>query len=109
MTPQSPVLPDRPDLQTAETVFAKDQPEFNPLPALCFQGGAVLTRWKLSDEERERFLETGDIYILLQKQPDQLLTPVLPGVNPYEVVNESALPPRPDAEGWPEVIDPAQS
>lgn len=33
-------------------VFAKDQPEYTPLPALRFPDGKILTEWSFSEEER---------------------------------------------------------
>lgn len=33
-------------------VFAKDQPEYIPLPALVFPDGTILTEWQPSEEER---------------------------------------------------------
>lgn len=35
-------------------VFAKDQPEYAPLPAVVYPDGTVLTEWRLTDEERTR-------------------------------------------------------
>jgi hypothetical protein len=37
---------------TRAVVFAKDQPEYIPLPALVFPDGKVLTEWAPSDTER---------------------------------------------------------
>lgn len=37
---------------THPVIFAKDQPEYDPLPALVLPDGAVLTEWELSEEER---------------------------------------------------------
>lgn len=39
--------------------IAKNQPEYQTLPALVYQDGRVLTEWKLSEEERSR-LVTGE-------------------------------------------------
>ena len=33
-------------------VFAKDQPEYTPLPALLFPDGKVLTEWTFTEDER---------------------------------------------------------
>jgi len=33
-------------------VFARNQPEYTPLPALTFPDGRVLTEWSFSEEER---------------------------------------------------------
>jgi hypothetical protein len=34
--------------------FAKDQPEYLPLPALVYPDGVVLTEWRLTEDERQR-------------------------------------------------------
>ncbi len=63
MNPISPVFPDS---DIPEVVFAKDQPEYIPLPAVYLKGspqGAVLTRWKLSEEEKEKIRLDGDLVI----------------------------------------------
>lgn len=39
---------------TVAVVYAKDQPEYLPLPALRTPDGQVLTQWQPSDEERLR-------------------------------------------------------
>ena len=48
-------------------VFAKDQPEYQPLPAVVFPGpeGCVATRWQLTWRERLRVLFRGNIYLSL--------------------------------------------
>ncbi len=35
-------------------IFAKDQPEYTPLPAIAFADGKILTEWRLSEDERVR-------------------------------------------------------
>lgn len=37
---------------TRAITFAKDQPEYTPLPALVYPDGKVLTEWTFTDEER---------------------------------------------------------
>jgi hypothetical protein len=44
------------DPDSRPVVFAKDQPEYEPLPALIFSDGKVLTEWQLTEEERARIL-----------------------------------------------------
>lgn len=60
-------------------VFAKDQPEYMPLPAMEIPNdpqGLIITKWQLSPEELERVKETGTIHLsmLTFNQP---LQPVL--------------------------------
>lgn len=46
-------------------IFAKDQPEYLPLPALVVPGpeGAVISCWELTDEEVEELVRTKRLYI----------------------------------------------
>lgn len=37
---------------TEAVTFAKDQPEYLPLPALIYPDGKILTEWSFSEEER---------------------------------------------------------
>jgi hypothetical protein len=49
-----------------EIVFAKDQPEYIPLPAIRVnRDGAetIVTRWKLTDEEREAVASGADLWL----------------------------------------------
>ena len=55
MTPISPVL--APEFAAAERVYAADQPEYSPLPVIRNSAGVVLSRWKLTDEERKAVVE----------------------------------------------------
>ena len=43
-------------------VFAKDQPEYLPLPAHCDEAGRLTCCWKLSWRERLRVLLTGRMW-----------------------------------------------
>lgn len=60
MRPVSPVIPGS---KYPEVVYAKDQPEYLPLPAIVSANGGALTRWKLSWRERLCVLLSGDIYL----------------------------------------------
>jgi hypothetical protein len=62
MKPISPVIK---GYETAEVIFAKDQPQYLPLPALILQGEGkpVVSRWKLDDEERSRIAQGADILL----------------------------------------------
>jgi hypothetical protein len=48
-----------------EIIYAKDQPEYIPLPALKMDDGLVITRWKLSFVERFTLFFTGSIWLSL--------------------------------------------
>jgi hypothetical protein len=60
-------------------VFAEDQPEYQPLPALRYPQdfcGTVITCWQLDAEELEEVKRTGKIY-LSQMTFNTPLQPVL--------------------------------
>jgi hypothetical protein len=61
MTPVSPVVE---GLEQFEIVFGKNQPEYMPLPALVgsLPNTNVISRWKLTDEERTAIAAGADIY-----------------------------------------------
>lgn len=64
MTPASPVAYD-PETRwgISEITYAKDQPEYIPLPALRFSDGLVVTRWNLSWKERLHILFGGSVFL----------------------------------------------
>ena len=72
MKPTTPVL--HKDLQHLEHVYAKDQPQYNPLPTLVGTGrdGKVLSRWILTQEERDAIAVGADIYLTLLTFGDPL-------------------------------------
>jgi len=45
--------------------FAKDQPEYNTLPAFRDESGVVVTFWKLTLRERLRVLFKGGVWLSL--------------------------------------------
>jgi hypothetical protein len=59
--PTTPVLSI--ELQPEEIVYAKDQPEYIPLPTLRSPQGVVLSRWKLSDQDREAIANGADVLL----------------------------------------------
>lgn len=64
-------------------VFAKDQPEYVPLPAMKVPDdplGLIITKWELSPDELKRIQETGT-FILSVQTFNQPLQPVLPTVD----------------------------
>lgn len=60
MNPISPVIP---GFEHSEVTYAKDQPEYKPLPALPTGDGVILTRWRMNRRERLRALLSGDVYL----------------------------------------------
>jgi hypothetical protein len=73
MEPVSPVLPTSAEV---ETVYAKDQPEYKPLPTFRSEK-AVLSRWSLTAEERAHIANGGDLFICMMNFGGPLL-PILP-------------------------------
>ena len=55
-------------------VFARDQPEYKPLPAFKDKNGEVVSCWELSFRERIRVLLNGNIWLCLSSF-NQPLTP----------------------------------
>lgn len=62
MKPVSPVVP---GIELPEVVYAKDQPEYRPLPCHKSADGTVLTRWRLTLRERVRVVLRGDVYLFV--------------------------------------------
>jgi hypothetical protein len=62
MKPVSPVLP---GYNVNEVLFAENQPEYMQLPAVRVESPEhqVLTRWQLSDEDRQRVAQGADVYL----------------------------------------------
>lgn len=83
MMPVSPVI-----AGFDEIVYAKDQPEHLPLPAIRCADGTVITRWRLSWAERIRVLFTGSVFLqqLTFNAPlqPQLPTVTAPDLRPLE-------------------------
>lgn len=67
------------DFEGANVVYAKDQPEYLPLPAKKEPDGKVTTCWELTDEEIEVILKTKKLYIQMLTFNNPL-TPILPSV-----------------------------
>lgn len=88
MRPLSPVVP---SAGNDEIVYAKDQPEYQPLPCLRMEDGTILTRWSLDEDEKQKVLEQGYVYLSVStfNQPLQplLITVEPPDWFPLEPVN----------------------
>ena len=68
-------------------VFAKDQPDYQPLPALKINSpqGEVITCWELSFKERLKVLFSGCIWLSLMTF-NKPLTPTFLSVNREDVL-----------------------
>lgn len=57
-------------------IYGKGQPEFKPLPALLTEDTdgqtCVLTRWRLSPEERAKIEEGGDVFVVILSPKGQV-------------------------------------
>lgn len=73
MHPLSPVIP---SAEADEVVYAKEQPEYIPLPSVKTPDGVVLTRWSVNEEEKRRIIEQGYIYLMVNTF-NQALQPVM--------------------------------
>ncbi len=60
-------------------VYAENQPEYTPLPALRFPDGTSISCWELTDEEVATLVSTKKLYIgvLTFNQPLQPLRPAV--------------------------------
>lgn len=76
MTPISPVL--SPEFADLEVIYAKGQKEYTPLPVIKNSAGVVLSRWRLTDEERKAVAEGADVLLSIHtfNQPLQPLQPL---------------------------------
>lgn len=61
-------------------IFAKDQPEYQPLPAMRMPDGEVFTCWQFTDEELAQLVKTKCIYFK-QLTFNSPLQPILPMIN----------------------------
>jgi len=72
MTPVSPVMPGS---EPIEIVLGKDQPQYDPLPAVYLDTPSrpMITRWRLNDADREAIRGGADIVLqqLTFRQPFQ--------------------------------------
>jgi hypothetical protein len=73
MEPVSPVVPGNDDF---EVTYAKDQQEYQPLPVLRTER-ALLSRWRLSDAERQHIANGGDLFLCVLHFGGPLL-PMMP-------------------------------
>ena len=48
---------------TTKVILAKDQPQYQPLPALRYSDGVVLTEWRPTAEERGALMDGANVYL----------------------------------------------
>lgn len=51
------------EFKGCNVTFAKNQPEYTPLPAMLLEDGMAVTCWQFSPEELSEIQKTGKIYI----------------------------------------------
>lgn len=90
MKPVSPVIRGS---HIPEVNYAEDQPQYMTLPAIRTPDGVVLSRWQLTEKEKQQIAETGEIYLMVWTF-NQPLQPVLLSVG-VPVTFCWAEPPRP--------------
>ena len=73
MEPVQPVVPGNEEF---EVVYAKNDPTYPPLPVLRTEH-AMLSRWRLTDEERAYIAAGGDLFICVLHFGDKL-QPIMP-------------------------------
>lgn len=73
----------------ANVIFAKDQPEYRPLPALRKgdDTGTVVSCWQLSDDEIKTLIETRVIWLGVYSF-NKPLVPLLLSVNKSDFIQE---------------------
>ncbi len=70
-----PIAPEQLHAGATPIVFAKDQPQYDPLPAAVDPNGLVLTEWELSAEDLAALLNGGRLrlWVWTFRQPLQPL------------------------------------
>lgn len=77
------------EFKEQNVVFAKDQPEYRPLPAMRdgSKEGQVVSCWQLSFKERIKILFTGKMWMSLMMF-GKPLTPSILSVNKWDTLNK---------------------
>lgn len=66
-------------------VYAKDQPEYTPLPGFKNEAGDLVTCWELTEDEIRFIIETKQLWIAV-KTFNQPLQPIFCSVIKHEVI-----------------------
>jgi hypothetical protein len=51
------------DFKESNVVYAKEQPEYKPLPSYKTEDGTVVSCWKLSWKDKFKILFTGKVWV----------------------------------------------
>ncbi len=73
------------EFKEQNVVYAKDQKEYMPLPALKFEDGAVITCWKLSWKELLKLLFTRKVWVTMLTF-NKPLQPLLVTINKSDLI-----------------------
>jgi hypothetical protein len=85
-----------------ERVYAKDQPEYNPLRTLRSPSGNVISRWSLTAEQRLMIAAGEDIFLELMTFNQPLQPILLYLADPEEVLARALIYPKPTSSPSPE-------
>lgn len=72
------------EFEQQNCVYAKDQPEYLPLPAHKKQDGEVISCWKLNDKEIENIIKDKKLYISLLTFNQPLQPILISTTNPFK-------------------------
>ncbi len=101
MHPISPVVP---TADNNEIIIAENQSQYLPLPSIKAEDGTILTRWKLTDEEKQKVVEQGYIYLEIlsfnQPLPPGVIQPMRLSVDVPE-----GFELKPLEDEWPETFN----
>jgi len=66
------------EFEGVNVIYAKDQPEYLPLPVMKLEDGTVISCWELTEEDVKMIIETKKVYVsqLTFHQPLQPLNVV---------------------------------
>lgn len=76
------------EFKEQNVIFAKDQPEYIPLPAHKLPDGTIVTVWELTDVEIETLRRTKKLHLNVMTF-NQPLQPLFPFIEPDELYIES--------------------
>lgn len=87
------------DTKQNEIIIAEHQDEYQNLPAIYTNTGTVITRWEMTPEEREKFLNDGELYLTVETFGDKLqpfmLSVEAPELAPLDVAKPNRQPSPP--------------